>query len=133
MNNLRDKFMRFMSGRYGQDRFNRFLSWATLIILLVGVFVRVPLLTFIALALIIYNIFRMFSRNFSARAAEEQAFLRVTGKITSFFRNIKRRLTDREHRYFRCPSCGRQLRVPRGKGNISIRCPQCHNSFTRRT
>ena len=133
MNNLRDKFARFMQGRYGYDRLSRFLSVVIIVILLVGIFVRIPILTFIALALIIYSYYRMLSRNFSARSREEQAYLNMKGKFLSFFRNIKRRLTDRDHRYFRCPSCGKQLRVPKGKGNISIRCPHCHTSFTRRT
>ena len=28
-----------------------------------------------------------------------------------------------------CESCGQQLRVPSGKGNIKVRCPKCSNIF----
>ena len=28
-----------------------------------------------------------------------------------------------------CESCGQQLRVPTGKGNIKVRCPKCSNIF----
>jgi len=28
-----------------------------------------------------------------------------------------------------CDSCGQQLRVPAGKGNIKVRCPKCSNIF----
>ena len=122
-----------MQGRYGYDGLNRFLYVVTLVLLIVSANTRRPVLAFIAIALIVYTYFRMFSRDFSAREREEEAFQRLKNKVFSFFRNLKRRLTDREHRYFKCPNCGKQLRVPKGKGTISIRCPQCRQSFTKRT
>jgi len=122
-----------MQGRYGYDGLNRFLYVVTLVLLIVSAATRRPVLAFIAIALIVYTYFRMFSRDFSAREREEEAFQRLKNKVFSFFRNLKRRLTDREHRYFKCPNCGKQLRVPKGKGTISIRCPQCRQSFTKRT
>ena len=122
-----------MQGRYGYDGLNRFLYVVTLVLLIVSAATRRPVLAFIAIALIVYTYFRMFSRDFSAREREEADYQRLKNKIISFFRNLKRRLTDREHRYFKCPNCGKQLRVPKGKGTISIRCPQCRQSFTKRT
>ena len=133
MNRIRDFFARLMQGRYGYDGLNRFLYVVTLVLLIVSAATRRPVLAFIAIALIVYTYFRLFSRDFSAREREEEAFQRLKNKVFSFFRNLKRRLTDREHRYFKCPNCGKQLRVPKGKGTISIRCPQCRQSFTKRT
>ena len=45
----------------------------------------------------------------------------------------KRRFSERkEYRFYRCPVCKKELRVPRGKGKIRIKCP-CGNAFTKRT
>ena len=43
------------------------------------------------------------------------------------------RLKDRQHRYFACPKCRQTVRVPRGKGKISITCPKCREKFIRKT
>ena len=43
------------------------------------------------------------------------------------------RLKDTDHRYFRCPDCRQTVRVPRGKGKISIRCPKCGRQFIEKT
>lgn len=40
---------------------------------------------------------------------------------------------DREHKYFRCPNCGQMLRVPKGKGKISISCRNCGTTFQKKT
>jgi len=43
------------------------------------------------------------------------------------------RLKDRQHRYFSCPRCRQPVRVPRGKGKISITCPKCREKFIKKT
>ena len=40
---------------------------------------------------------------------------------------------DKEHRYFKCPNCGQYLRVPRGKGKITVNCRNCGASFEERS
>ena len=79
-------------------------------------------LSLLAYIPLIWSIYRMYSRNIEARRRENTAFLR-------FFS----RLTDKQYRYFRCPQCGQQLRVPRGRGKISITCPKCHNQFIKKS
>ncbi|WP_262360849.1 hypothetical protein [Gorillibacterium timonense] len=37
------------------------------------------------------------------------------------------------HRYYRCPSCNQTLRVPKGKGKLSITCSRCQTSFVRKS
>ena len=39
----------------------------------------------------------------------------------------------KEYRFYRCPSCGTWLRVPRDKGRLQITCRQCGERFTRKT
>lgn len=39
----------------------------------------------------------------------------------------------REYKIFQCKSCGRKIRVPRGKGKIEVTCPICGNKKICRT
>ena len=51
---MRDKLYRFMQGRNGMDELARMQSWLVLILLLVGMFTRIGLFSFVALILMIY-------------------------------------------------------------------------------
>ncbi len=35
-----------------------------------------------------------------------------------------------DHRLVQCESCGQNLRVPTGKGNIQVTCPKCSHKFS---
>jgi len=120
---LGERFRIFMYGRYGTDKLNFLLLTVGLILSVLSSFV--PVLSFLVLfsyALMIWCIFRMFSRNIAARQREAAAYTR----LTKFF-------TDRQNRYYACPSCGQNVRVPRGKGRISIKCPRCGQRFEKKT
>ena len=69
---MRNRFQQFMYGRYGMDQLNRFLSTVALIILVVSMFIRRPIVEIVALALLFWCYYRMFSKNISKRAAENQ-------------------------------------------------------------
>ena len=69
---MREKFQRFMQGRYGADELNRFLTMVGLILIVVNLFFRSVLLSYVVLAILIYCYYRMFSRNYSRRYAENQ-------------------------------------------------------------
>ena len=116
----------FMAGRYGTDRLNMVILCAGLFCSLLSVWIhKVPLnLIFWALSygLMIWAIFRTLSRNTYKRYQENRKFLQF---IT--------RLKDRQNRYFDCPKCRQRVRVPRGKGKISITCPRCGEKFIRKT
>ena len=61
--------------------------------------------------------------------AEIAKFMKVAGPMLQglrFQRTVRR---DKEHRYFKCPNCGQYLRVPRGKGRITVTCRGCGASF----
>ena len=72
---MREKFQRFMQGRYGADELSRFLTMVGLILIVVNLFFRSVLLSYLVLAILIYCYYRMFSRNYSRRYAENQKFL----------------------------------------------------------
>ena len=125
---------RFMYGRYGQDNLNRFLTVLALILFVVSIFTRWSVLNSLAMVILVFCLFRMFSRNTEKRGRENLAYLNVAGKVTGFFKRIKTRLSQmKTHRFYKCPSCKQQLRVPKGKGRINIRCPKCQMSFEKRT
>ena len=126
MAKLSASFRAFMAGRYGTDRLNMVILTAGLVVCLVSAFIKAPmvnlLLTAISYALMIWAIFRSFSRQTYKRYQENRKFLQ-------FFDRMK----DRDHRYFDCPKCRQVVRVPRGKGKISITCPRCREKFIKKT
>jgi predicted membrane protein len=125
---------RFMYGRYGQDDLNRFLTVLSLIFLVTAIFTQWAILNSLTMVLLIFCIFRMFSRNTEKRGRENLAYLNAKGKVTGFFKRKKSRLSQtKTYRFYKCPSCKQQLRVPKGKGRINIRCPKCQMSFEKRT
>ena len=130
---MKEKLQQFMSGRYGLDNLGRFLNVLALIIFLVGTLLHTQIAS-IALVLIVINYFRMFSRNFYKRERENMIYLQIRNKFLGFFSSRFRRIkSQKTHCYFRCPSCNQELRVPKGKGKISITCPKCHAVFERRS
>lgn len=130
---MREKFRRFMTGRYGVDDLGRFTLYFSLSLLILSFFIRYRILYILAVALLAICYLRMFSRNISRRYEENQKFLAWKTKVTGRFFTARKRHADKEHRYFRCPSCRQTVRVPRGKGKISISCPKCGAQFIKRT
>ena len=37
--------------------------------------------------------------------------------------------TDKVYYYFKCPTCGQSMRVPRGLGKIEVTCKACSSRF----
>ncbi|NCC66950.1 MAG: hypothetical protein EOM14_01970 [Clostridia bacterium] len=134
---MRQKFAKFMAGRYGADEFSRFLSVAALIILLISMVVggiAQMLLFLLALATLIFSYVRVFSRKIGRRRSENAKYLAHRRKLAD--RLILRRdmwRQRKQYKFFRCPSCGAVLRVPRGKGKIRIVCKKCGTAFEKKT
>ena len=120
------KLRNFMMGRYGTDRLNMLILSVGLVASLLSVIFRfapVNLILFLlSYGMLFWAVFRSLSRNTYKRYQENRKFLQLTG-----------RLKDREHRYFDCPKCRQMVRVPRGKGKISITCPRCREKFVKKT
>lgn len=134
MSKFRQKVMQFMQGRYGADQFSKFLIYLSLILLVITLFCRNNFIYYIAVIVLFYSYFRMLSRNISKRYAENQKYLSVRYKVVGKFNWIKLRIKDsKTHRIFKCPSCSQKIRVPKGKGRISIKCPKCRIEFIKKT
>lgn len=137
---MREKFARFMIGRYGQDELNRVLSITGLIALIVSIVIvrLVPLLSsilwIIAVALIVMCYYRMFSRDIARRSAENQKYLNFRYSLAvKKQRSAHMAAQSKDFKFFKCPKCGVLNRIPRGKGKIEITCPRCGEKFIRKS
>ncbi len=151
---FRDRFSNFMAGRYGMDEFGRFLNIVSLILIILSFFFRFVLIA--ALLVMGYSYFRIFSRNYAKRNAENQKYCSIRyrnkggaygrgaygnnsyGNNYSSYANTttekqKKAMDRRTHRIFKCPNCGQKIRVPKGKGKICIKCPKCRIEFIKKT
>lgn len=126
---VRSFLTRIMTGRYGTDQLNLFLLIIYLALIIVEWITRLALFYWIALVFLIISFLRCFSRQLDRRRAENQKFLQIIQPVRRFFRDTRTRMKDRNHRYFRCPCCGQQMRVPRGKGRITVHCRSCGATF----
>ena len=115
-----------MAGRYGTDRLNMVVLCTGLVASLLSMMISARPLNLIfwviSYGLRIWAICRSLSRNIYARYQENRRFLQVCERVK-----------DRQNRYFDCPKCHQTVRVPRGKGKISITCPRCKEKFIRKT
>lgn len=131
---MKEKLMYFMQGRYGIDQMSRFTTGLSLFIMVLTLFIPIKFMYPIAILLLIYSYFRMFSKNHTKRYKENQVFLKYYDPFRIFFNKQKSLLKQRKtHHIYSCPSCKQKIRIPRGKGKIQIRCPKCSNEFIKRS
>ncbi len=138
-------YNRAMAGRYGADQLNIGLIVFYFLLIALARLLRLPILSFLALLLLVWGIYRIFSRNIPKRQKENAVFLKYGYGLVQWFRTSSarfeswrsktlNRMNDKKtHRYYRCPNCKSTLRVPKGKGKIVITCPVCHKEFTKKT
>lgn len=133
-NNWKNKMMQFMQGRYGADQMGQMLSAVSMVFLIISLFSRNQAWFLLALIGIVYNYFRMFSKNISKRYAENQKYLTMTAGIRRKLASWKSQLAQRKmYHIYRCPGCKQKIRVPRGRGKIEIRCPKCNTRFVKKS
>lgn len=112
---MKQKLISFMQGRYGSDELNIVLLVAAVILNLLSPIARI--FSGLGAICICYAIYRMFSRNIYKRRSEN-------AKILPYVSFIKAKFKNKGHsKLFMCPKCKRTLRVPKGKGKITLSCP----------
>ena len=138
-----EKIMRFMSGRCGMDALNNALFYAYLILWIVSLFVKSAVLSGLCTVIVLYMLFRCFSRNLEARRRENMAWWNLKTKLsqkcakTPILKNIAafgKKLSVRAKnlptkRYRTCPHCRAELCLPRKTGKHTVRCPRCTKEF----
>ena len=126
MYKLRMGLHHFMMGRYGTDKLNMAILGigiaCTVLSMLIPVALFKLVLTTLSYIFMILAIVRCLSRNVYKRYEENRKYLLFIQK-----------LKDKDHRYYNCPRCRQQVRVPKGKGKISITCPKCREKFIKTT
>lgn len=130
------KIAGWMYGRYGSDELTYVLLFTSIALIFVS-YIPVPfffLFTLLSYALLIFSIFRTFSRNLAKRRCELDRYLRIKNKPKNAWLLHKNKKRDKEtHVYFKCPKCRAVLRVPKGKGSIIVTCPRCAERIERIT
>jgi hypothetical protein len=134
---MRDRLARLFYGRNGIDRLSTFLWVVGLVLLIVSGIVRRfasngvgYIIWVLAVLCIVLSFVRIFSRNVSKRAAENERYLSIKNSVVNGFRGRKARFDQRrDYKFFKCPECKSVLRVPRGKGRIYVTCRKCGARF----
>ena len=127
---LKEKFSRFMVGRYGIDRFYHFLISVYFILFIINFFANSFVISLLEWVLLGYATWRIFSKNIYKRQQENLKFIKLAEKPTEVFKLIKCKFRDRKtHVYKKCPACNNNLRLPKQKGKHTVACPCCQNRF----
>lgn len=150
-NDLNGKLQSFIIGRNGSDRLGRWSIGAAIVVLVINMVVPNAILMALSYALLFYSIYRMFSRNVSARSAENMRFEELLDKLpfrkgkngngqsTSTGQSANKtqagwsqssaKSTDRSKIRIVCDQCGQPLSIPKGKGTLKVTCPKCNHQM----
>lgn len=125
---------KFMIGRYGVDQLSIGLLAISIIFSILSRFIDSQIISIIYIATAAISYYRIFSKNITKRYQENSKLLKVWNPIKNKMRSRMKRLKDWKHyRHFKCPSCKQNLRVPKGKGKISVTCPKCKTGVIKKT
>ncbi len=131
---LNMRYSQFMQGRYGNDELNIFLLVSSLVFFVLSR--SLPylwFLYFVALILVLWCMFRTYSRNISGRYEEKMKFIRLKNRFLSWYGIRRDAWRNRKtHRYFRCKNCKASIRVPKGVGKIEVTCPKCRTKVIKK-
>lgn len=119
MNKLKWKMQQFLQGRNGADQLSQTSVIVGLVFYFIYIFTRKGMFNWISTIALIYALFRVLSKNLSARADENRLFMRQVQLVKTKWELRK------THKVFMCKKCGKIIRVPKGKGKIEVTCPSC--------
>ena len=111
----------------GFDVYSLFWLLLFLVLVALGRF-YLPLLI-PALVVLVYLLTRLLSKNQQKRQVENARFIALFRSILRRFRGRKILQTDKEYYYFKCPTCGQAMRLPRGLGKVEITRRSCSSRF----
>lgn len=123
-------FRSFTTRRYGVDQLTIAMLIAGMVLTYIGDIFNLYLLTLLSYILFIGCVYRTTSRKISVRQNENNKFLQYYNPTKSWIAskyNIAK--SSKFYKYFKCPNCNQQLRVPRGRGKIAVTCNKCNNKF----
>ena len=94
MNGLRQRMTRFMYGRYGNDQLSKLYLGLAIVCLIVNLFTDLAIFYVAGLLLLIYSIYRSFSKDISKMAAQNQKFLNWRYQRIVKYNNSKKHLSQ---------------------------------------
>ena len=116
------------------DELNRFLMMVTMVLIVLDLFLRSHVLYLLGALCLILCYYRMLSKKIGKRFEENQKYLNLEFRVREGFKNLKFKVSQsRQFHIYKCPGCGQKIRIPRGKGKISIHCPKCQTDFIKRS
>lgn len=130
---------RIFNGRNGIDSLSVFL------IIVAFLFMPFRWMFLLSAAIIIYVIFRCFSKNIYKRRQEAMKFQEGMVKFVRWFSDGAAKIGKRfsytalkwKNRkttvYFKCPNCRNRLSLPRHKGKLAVTCTVCGHEFIKKT
>lgn len=131
---MREKMVRFMQGRYGVDQLSQCLTWVAMVLVILDLFVRSNTLSALGMLCLIYAYYRIFSRKYEKRQAENSWYLKHTYKLRMYFLKQKDYAKIRKNYHiYTCSKCKQKIKIPKGKGKIMVTCPKCKHQFQRRS
>ena len=134
MRNKIAAFQQFMRGRYGFDKFSKHLLYSGLAVAIVFNFMQIPLASLLGWVAVIVSYYRVLSKQRTKRFQENQRYLTFINQSTRKWHKIRNKFHQRkQYKFYTCPNCKKELRVPRNKGKIKITCPRCHEQFIKKT
>lgn len=103
---MRQKMQKFMMGRYGADQLGQLLLGTSVVLCLISIFTRRDFFYILALALLVYEYYRMMSRQIEKRYAENQKFLNWRYQLAVKWNREKEHFRQRKiYHFYKCPSC----------------------------
>lgn len=141
---IKQSMQHFMMGRHGTDALSMDLLWYGIgffvLSIVIGLFQTLVaallsrLFSWTALVCYGYSLVRAFSRNNAKRDEQNTRYLAWKSATKTKFRQAKTRMNNRkEYKYFRCPHCKTWIRLPRGKGIVTVTCRHCKTNFTQKS
>lgn len=127
MMNFIYKFKKFMYNRYGFDELSKALFKIYILVLIINLFIKLNVIFYIEILIIIFILFRYFSKNISRREKENKLFLSVKNKLLRPLNTIKRNIKDKNNVYKKCHKCKMVLKLPlpNKRGFKTVKCPEC--------
>lgn len=130
---MKEKLYRFFAGRYGNDSLNQFLFFLEIVLVGLSLFIRHFAFTILFFMVFFLYFYRTMSKNIYARQAENAKFITLRSKGTHTLKAMQKNMQDKSYKHFVCPKCSQIIRVPKGRGNIEITCPNCRTRFSKKS
>lgn len=131
---LKKDLIKFMYGRNGVDQLTIGILIISLVLSIFAVIFRQPSLKVLYYLGVLVCLYRILSRDLVKRRRENRMMMRYVEQFRSWLQIQKRIFQERKtHRHFKCPNCKQRLRVPKGKGQITITCSKCGTKFSKKS